>query len=145
MKDPIEKTVTIHAPPSAVWKTLTEPALMTQWMGEPEMQIDIQTDWKVNEPFVVSGVHHGRFVNSGLVLEFEPDRKLTYTHLSSVSRLEDKPENYTIFGFTLQPDKDQTILKLQIHNFPTESIYKHLEFYWGTTLTILKDFIEKAV
>lgn len=144
MINPIEKTTAIQASPDAVWKALTEPDLMKQWMGEPEMQIDIQTDWKVGSPVVVSGIHHGKFVNTGKVLENELHRKLVYTHLSSVSRLPDVPESYTIWTFTLEPRKDDTILTFSAVNFPTKSIYKHLEFYWGTTLMIIKKLVESS-
>jgi len=37
----IEKTITIRTKSSIVWKTITEPELMKQWMGEPEMEIEI--------------------------------------------------------------------------------------------------------
>ena len=33
----IENSVTIHAPPSEVWRALTDPDLMKQWMAEPVM------------------------------------------------------------------------------------------------------------
>lgn len=140
--DPIEKTITINAPPEAIWKALTEPVLMKQWMGDPEMQLEIQTGWQVSSPIRISGIHHGKFVNKGTVLENVPYQKLVYTHLSSVSRLPDVPESYTVYDFTLEPKGPETFLTLRISNFPTESIYKHLEFYWGTTLLIIKKLIE---
>jgi uncharacterized protein YndB with AHSA1/START domain len=142
MKEPIEKSITIRALPAIVWNALTEPAVMIQWMGEPEMQIDIQTDWKVGSQVIVSGIHHGKFVNRGVVLENELHRKLVYTHLSSVSRLPDLPKNYVTYTFTLEPKEGATLLTVRMNNFPTESIYKHLEFYWGTTLLIIKKLLE---
>lgn len=139
----IQKTIRIHARPSAVWDTLTRPDLMKQWMGEPEMEIEVHTDWSVNSPFVITGFHHIRFENRGTVLTFEPGKKLAYTHRSSVSRLPDKPESYTIFEFTLSPQEDQVELSVDIRNFPTETIYKHLEFYWATTLSVIREVVEK--
>src|SRR5689334_22100294 len=44
------KTVTINASTSNVWKALTDPALMKKWMFETELQI--VTDWKVGGPIV---------------------------------------------------------------------------------------------
>jgi len=139
----IEKTILINSAALTVWKTLTEPALMKQWMGDAEMEIDIQTTWQVNSPIVISGFHHLKFENKGTVLQFEPGQALKYNFLSSISRLPDIPENYTIIGFTLSPADNQTALTLVITNFPTETIYLHLDFYWRTTIELIKHFTEK--
>jgi hypothetical protein len=32
---------------------------------------------------------------------------------------------------------------LTLSDFPTHTIYKHLDFYWRTTLEILKQFVER--
>jgi hypothetical protein len=40
--------------------------------------------------------------------------------------------------------QDQTSLTLTINNFPTETIYRHLDFYWRTTLVMLKKFTEEG-
>jgi len=55
----IENSVTIDALPSEVWRALTDPDLMKQWMAEPVMRTEIFTDWKVGSPIVVMG-HHFR-------------------------------------------------------------------------------------
>lgn len=31
----------INSVPAKVWTTLTAPGLMTQWMGDPEMKIEV--------------------------------------------------------------------------------------------------------
>lgn len=139
----VDRTVIIDATPAAVWRALTEPALMRRWMGEPEMQIEIDADWTVGGPFVVRGVHHVRFEGRGTVRRFEPGRALEYTQLSSVSRLRDEPASYSVIGFELAPQGDQTTLTLTLRDFPTHTIYKHLDFYWRTTLEILKQFVER--
>jgi len=38
---------------------------------------------------------------------------------------------------------DGTSLKLRGSGFPTASIFKHLKFYWGGTLEILKQHVER--
>src|SRR5262245_32870098 len=97
----VERTLSIAATPAVVWRALTEPALMCQWMGEPEMQIEVDTDWTVGGPLVVRGFHHVRFEGRGTVRAFEPERALEYTQLSSVSRLPDVPESHHVIGFAL--------------------------------------------
>jgi len=137
-----DKTVFINAPPSKVWEALTDTERMQKWMSETE--IDILTDWKVGNPIVIQGhLHRIKFQTKGTVLQFEPGQTLSYSHLSSLSRLPDEPQNYSIFEFRLTPLGEQTNLTLTLRNFPTESILKHLVFYWNVTLEILKKSIEE--
>ena len=143
MVQQLEKTIHIKESPSIVWETLTNPEAMKQWMGEPEMEIEINTTWKVGTPIIIKGFHHVKFENTGTVLQFEPGRILKYDYLSSISRLPDKPENHTIIEFRLTPSENQTTLTLILSNFPTESIHKHIDFYWTTTIETLRDWIER--
>lgn len=139
----IDSFVAIHAPPEEVWRALTEPSLMTEWMAEPAMRVEIATDWTVGAPIVVKGSLHGRFESKGTVLRFEPYLVLEYTHLSSISRLRDAPANYTKIEFHLAPLESQsTQLRLRVSNFPTEAIFRHFDFYWRMTLPILKRLVE---
>jgi uncharacterized protein YndB with AHSA1/START domain len=140
----IENSATINAPPSAVWRALTDPDLIKQWIAEPEMRIGITTDWKVGSPIIVKGHHNNvGFENKGTILRFEPHSILQYTHLSSLARLPDKAENYTMIEFRLErTEENATSLNVRISNFPTESIFKHWEFYWKVTIGVLKRFIE---
>ena len=121
--------MTIRADAATVWRALTDPALMQQWAAEPEWNVEIVTDWQVGSPIVVKGFHHVRFENRGTVLRFQPNTFLQYTHLSSISRLPDRSENYTRIAFRLSPsDDDKTSLNLELENFPTESIPSSLRF-----------------
>lgn len=143
MNAAFEKSIFIAASPAEVWKTLTVHEYMLQWMGERDLQLQIHTTWEVNSPFVISGFHHIKFENRGKVLQFEPEQLLVYTHRSTVSRLPDTPESDTVFTFRLQQVAGGTTLTLRIENFPTETIYKHLAFYWPVTLDELKNVAEK--
>jgi uncharacterized protein YndB with AHSA1/START domain len=137
----VNKMIHINASPSKVWEALTHPELMKKWMSETE--INILTDWQVGTPMVIRGRLHGiNFENRGTVLHFEPEKTLQYSHLSSLSRLPDEPESYSVLEFRLAPMENQTTLTLTVRNFPTETIYKHLAFYWNVTLEILKKMIE---
>jgi uncharacterized protein YndB with AHSA1/START domain len=136
------KTVKIDAPTSSVWEALTNAELMKKWMFETE--IHIITDWKIGSPIVIRGNMNGKdFENKGTVLKFVPRRILQYSHLSSLSRLLDKPENYSILEFRLVQMEGQTTLTLTVINFPTESIYKHLAFYWNVAPEVLKRMLEE--
>lgn len=140
----MKKTVDINAPASKVWHILTTPEIMKRWMISDDIQISISTDWKVGNPMVIRGNMGGKdFENNGMVLQFEPEEVLRYSHLSSLSKLPDQPESYSIIEFKLKPTETRTILTLTLSNSPTESIYKHLVFYWNVTLEVLKRMIEK--
>ena len=145
MSDKYSTTVTINASPATVWHTLTTPELMTAWMGEPEMEVKVITDWKPDSPIIIRGFHHVAFENKGVVLQYDREQTLSYSHLSNTSRLSDIPENYSILTFLLTPGEEGTALTLNITNFPTEVIQKHLEFYWRTTIVKIKKIIEGSL
>lgn len=130
--------VLIDATPNEVWSTLTETQRMKEWIAEPDMNIEVVTDWKLESTITIRGFHHANFENKGTILSFDKGKKLKYSHLSSLSRLPDRWENYSIIEFTLEPIADHTQLTLDISNFPTESIRKHLEFYWRSTIVLIK-------
>jgi len=144
MTQSFELNTHIKAPTPLVWDSLVDTGKMKLWMGEPEMEVGIETDWKVGGPMVVSGLHHLPFRNTGVVLEFKPMERLSYTHLSSLSRLPDEPQNFTTLTFSLAPQADATLLTLMATGFPTVSIFKHLQFYWTGTLGVLKQFAERC-
>jgi uncharacterized protein YndB with AHSA1/START domain len=114
----IEENVIINATRSAVWDALTDPDSIRQWMGEPEMHIEVITDWKVGEPILIAGFHHVSFQNKGTILRFDPEQVLRYTHLSSVSLLPDEPQNYSIIEFELASAGTRTAVTLTVDKSP---------------------------
>jgi uncharacterized protein YndB with AHSA1/START domain len=143
MTQRITKTITVHASASTVWNALTNAGIVRQWMAEPEMELEVITDWKEGSSIVMRGFHHTKFENRGTILRIAPEEIIRYSYLSSLSRLPDKQENYTIVEFQLTPLENQTTLTFTACNFPTEAILRHVDFYWGTTIEILKELIEK--
>ena len=136
-----EKTVQIDAPAATVWRALTDTALVQQWMSATG--VEIETDWRTGSPIRISGVSNRvAFENRGTIVQADEEKLLQYTHLSSLSRLPDVPESYSTLRFSLVPIDGHTLLTLRITGFPTESIYKHLAFYWNVTLELLKQFVE---
>ncbi|MGF7041425.1 SRPBCC family protein [Mucilaginibacter lappiensis] len=137
----MRRNILISAPAYAVWDTLTLPLFIRQWTYDTP--VEIQTDWKVGSTIIISGDLHGiPFNNSGTILAFDPDTKLIYSFLSSLSNLPDADESYCILEFNLTYKKNQTRLDLTISNFPDEVIRKHLELYWGATLELIRQQTE---
>lgn len=144
--DPVLKRIDIAAPPDAVWRALTDPALAPRWMSDEPLRLD--TDWRVGGPIEISGVLHGslHFVNTGRVRAFEPPRLLEYTFYSSLSRraLPDTPEHHVVFRFELEPAGAGTQLRLSLSNLSDYAVYGHLHYYWEVTLAALKRECERA-
>ena len=142
--DAIHQTITITASASLVWQHLTTPDLIKPWMLDQDMEMDILSDWKAGSPIFMKGkLHKIKFKNLGTILQFEPEKVFEYTHLSSISRLPDLPEHYCTLTFGLSSSSaEETTLNLTIANFPTYSIYKHLDFYWRSALVVLKRQVE---
>ncbi|HTE32777.1 MAG TPA: SRPBCC domain-containing protein [Chryseolinea sp.] len=138
-----EYSAVIDSSPVKIWDYLTKPDLMRLWMGDPEMNLVIETDWTVKGEIKVKGFHHVTFENKGLVEIFEKNRRLKYTSLSSISRLADQPENYTSTEFTLEPTDRQTRVIVKVEHFPTDSIYQHYNFYWRGTIVKIKELVEE--
>ncbi len=137
-----KKSIIIHSHIQAVWDALIVPEAMQQWMSE--FPIEVKTNWEVGQPITITGALYKKpFQNNGTVLAFDKERKLSYTHLSSISRLPDEATSYSVLEFVLEPDGDNTKLSLTISNFPDETIYHHLAFYWNVTLEMLKKFVER--
>ena len=139
---PYSNSIDIHSSPLKVWKALTDTEIMQQWMSES--LIEINTDWIIGAPITIRGIlSQTPFENKGNVLQFKPEERLQYSHLSSLSNLPEQPESYTTIEFLLRPNEKGSNLTINLCNFPTDIIYKHLVFYWNTTLKILKTCIEQ--
>lgn len=134
--------VHIDAPVTRVWRALTDLARLPRWMGEPELRIAVETDWRVGAPITIRGFHHVPFENRGVVLAFDPPHALGYRYLSSLSGLADEPGNQTHLHFDLAEENGGTRLALSAHGFPTDAIFHHTAFYWAGTLHVLKAYVE---
>lgn len=139
-----KKELFINAMPAQVWSALVTPDQMVLWMSQ-ENPIEVITSWHVGSPFIIHGRHYKMpFENKGLVLQFQEQTLLSYSHLSSISRMVDIPENYSILEFRLTPSYKHTVLTFTASQFATETIYRHLAFYWNVTLEVLKRFVERS-
>jgi uncharacterized protein YndB with AHSA1/START domain len=137
----ISQEIEIAASREAVWHALTDPLQLQQWMSQQELTLI--TDWKTGGPFIIRGAgQEYAFENKGILLAMEAGHRLSYTHLSSLSALEDLPQHYTTLTFNLLPAAPgHILLRLDISNFPTEAIYHHFRFYWHVALHMLQKHV----
>ncbi len=132
-------SVTIDAPLSKVWDALTKPEIIKQYF----FGTDTHTDWKVGRPITFTGEWQGKkYEDKGTVLEFEPERMLKYTYWSSMSQLEDKPENYVPITYEVKKEGDKTLLTVIQENIPDEKMRAHSEQNWKMVLENLKKLLE---
>lgn len=136
-----EKRVTIDAPVDAVWRALTDPNQVRQYMHGTNME----TDWKVGSPITWKGEWRGNaYEDKGKVLEVEPKKLLKTTHWSSIGGSKDAPENYHTVTYELAEAEGKTILTLTQDNNPSQEAADTMaENNWGPVLEGLKALVEK--
>ncbi len=130
----------IDAPASKVWKALTDPALIKEYF----FGTDAKSDWRPGSPVTFSGEWQGKkYQDKGTILRSEPYSVLSYSYWSSMSGIEDKPENYVIVTFRLEEENDTTNLTVTQENIPDEKMKAHSEENWKKVLEGLKRVVEK--
>ncbi|MCI1752322.1 MAG: SRPBCC domain-containing protein [Flavobacteriales bacterium] len=130
----------INATPERVWRGLTTPTDVKQYM----MGADLRTDWKVGGPVVWSGEFKGKkFEDKGKVLRFDKAEHLAYTHISPSSGEADKPENYREVHIKLSKKGDKTHLVLTQDNNPSAEAKKESEKNWKMMMEGLKKVAEE--
>jgi uncharacterized protein YndB with AHSA1/START domain len=142
MKNPYSSKINIHinAPSYKVWDALTKAEIIKQYF----FGTNTNTDWKPGSPVTFSGEYEGKtYQDKGTVLENEPGRKLKYNYWSSMSGIEDMPENYAPITYELQESNNGTDLTIIQENIPDEKTKDHSEQNWKMVLDGLKKLVEK--
>ncbi|BCG79188.1 SRPBCC family protein [Mesorhizobium sp. 113-3-3] len=142
---PIVKSIAIATAPAKVWRVLTTPAMIPQWMSDEELTVSLEGH--AGGAIVIRGMLHGMaFENHGTIRAFEPEKSFAYSYWStlSASRLADAPENHTLVSFALAPADGGTLLTLTLSDFAEPAIRPHANLYWGPTLQILKAVCERT-
>jgi uncharacterized protein YndB with AHSA1/START domain len=144
--DVLHLAIQVEAPPAAVWRALTEPALIGDWMSDTP--VAVTSDWRAGAAIRFSGCFHGMaFEHRGEILAWEPGAVFAYDYWSTLSaeRLAETPENRTRLRFDLTPGADGTRLALTCHGFAEPSIRPHLQLYWSATLPLVKAAAERLL
>lgn len=132
-------SISVHASKHDVWKALTDPEAVRQYM----MGANVESDWKAGSPIVWKGEYKGKpFEDKGKILEIEPEKSLKYSHYSPMSGAPDKPENYHAVSITLSGKGDNTELSLTQDKNPTEKARAESEKNWKMMLEGLKKVAE---
>jgi uncharacterized protein YndB with AHSA1/START domain len=134
-------SVDIAAPPEAVWRALTDPALIAKYLHGTA----VETDWVEGTPIIWRGEWQGReYEDKGEVLLVDPPYRLSVTHWSPLTGEPDEPANYHHVGYALEAiGGGRTRLTLTHGNAPTqEAADAMVENGWRPTLDAIKQLVE---
>jgi uncharacterized protein YndB with AHSA1/START domain len=129
----------IQAPASKVWEALTTPAIIKQYF----FGTDAISDWKPGSSIIFKGEWEGKYYeDKGTILSVVPNKLFRYDYWSSMSGIEDKPENYVIINYDLSEKNNNTVLTVTQENIPDEKMKEHSEQNWKKVLIELKKLLE---
>jgi uncharacterized protein YndB with AHSA1/START domain len=112
-------SITLNASPERVWKALTTPAEIKQYL----FGTNAQSDFKKGSLITYTGEWEGKkYEDKGKIIESIPNALLHTTYFSSMSGKEDKPENYANVYYRIEPTGKQTILTITQDNNADEKM-----------------------
>lgn len=136
---PVTVQATIHALPDRVWKALTDPAEIKQYM----MGAAVNSEWTPGSKITWSGEWQGKtYEDKGKIMAFEENKKLQYTHFSPLEGKEDRPENYRTITVTLDEADGQTTVHLTQDGAGSEKDKEQATKNWQSMLEGMKKLIE---
>ena len=135
-----EVCVNIHGSISNVWEALTNPELIKRYF----FGTNTVTDWKAGSPIKFYGEWEGKhYEDKGTILEMETEKLIRYSYWSSMSGIEDKPENYVIVTYRIDGRDDDVNLTVTQENIPDEKTKTHSTENWNKVLDGLKKVVEE--
>ena len=132
----------INAPLGKVWDALTRPDIIKQYFFGTRTT----TSWEKGSPITFDGEWEGKsYHDKGTVLDFQKNKLIKYNYWSSISGIEDKPENYVIVTYELREMENDVELTITQENIPDEKRKEHSEANWKQVLNDLKKLVETNV
>lgn len=135
-----QASINIHATISNVWEALTNPEIIKKYF----FGTNAITDWKVGSPIKFTGEWEGKsYTDKGTILAIQKNKLIKYDYWSSMSGIEDKPENYVIVTYQLSGEGENVNLSVLQENIPDEKMKVHSEENWNKVLKGLKKVVEE--
>ncbi|HUI89607.1 MAG TPA: SRPBCC domain-containing protein [Anaerolineales bacterium] len=135
-----QASVNINAANDKVWNALVDPRAISQYM----FGTHVISDWHEGSSIIWKGEWQGRpYEDKGTILQFEPGRKIRYTHFSPLAGLPDLPENYHTVTVELSTEGNQTHVVLTQDKNANDEERMHSEKNWEMMLAGLKKFAEQ--
>ena len=131
---------TINTTRAQVWNALTKPEIIKQYF----FGTDTITDWRPGSPIKFKGEWQGKqYEDKGTILEMEYQSLIKYDYWSSMSGIEDKPENYVIITYRLSGGDNHIMLTITQENIPDKKMKEHSEENWKKVVNDLKNLLEE--
>ena len=135
---------TVNAPVEKVWEALTTP----ETVGSLFMGSQVDSEFEVGAPITFKGEYKGKsYEDKGQILTVDEGRRLSFSHYSPMSGAPDRPDNYHVVTFDLEPQKGATRVTLTQSNLTggvKDSDRQHKADYEKTWSAVL-DGLDKAV
>ena len=132
--------VIIHSSIAEVWDALTNPEKIKQYF----FGTNTVTDWKPGSPIKFQGVWEGKsYEDKGTIIDVQKNKLIKYDYWSSLSGIEDKPENYVTITYELTGNDNYVNLGILQENIRDEEMKKHSEENWKIVLSGLKKLAER--
>lgn len=141
MKNPFiaRASIEINAPAATVWHALITPELIKQYLFGTEAV----SDWQEGSTIIYKGEWEGKsYEDKGTILKLVPNELMVATYWSSMSGIEDLPENYNTVTYALTSNGEKTTLEVTQDNIATEESKQHSENNWTGVLAGLKKVVE---
>ncbi len=135
------ESIIINGVAESVWDAMTNPIFIAQYLYGTQTT----TDWMVGSPITFEGQYgEHSYKDKGVVKTNEPLKKLSYSYWSSMSGLEDLPENYFEVTYIIEPIADgKTQLTWYQIGFSSEKGYEHTKSTLPDMLNQIKEIVEK--
>lgn len=152
-------SVTMNAPAQKVWDALTLPEAVKKTLFGTKLT----ADWRVGGEICFQGEYNGvTYKDTGTILQLDPPYLLQYTYLSSMSRMNDVPENYATVTYRIKnvdpeqghaqkidhpenPDQARAVtLTVSQKGYKDEQARKHAQEHCTEVLNSIKKLVETA-
>ncbi len=131
--------VFIEAPVGKVWEALITPEIIKQYLFGTQAI----SDFRENSELRFVGEWEGKsYEEKGEILKIIPEKLFQFTSFSSLSDVEDVPENYRNITYELGEDNGITRVSLKQTNNESEKAKEHAEENWRSVLEKLKEVVE---
>lgn len=123
---------------TTVWNALTNPDMVNKYFFGSQLL----TTWEPGTPIMFTGEWEGQpYCDKGQVIDYEHNKKLEFSYLSSWSQKEDIPENYLWVAYEVENLGDSTKLVIRQSNY-SEELASHSKENWAQVVEAMRKIIE---